>query len=387
MNLDWLPGNTIFLTVHGSQAYGLNHSLSDLDIKGVCIPPSTVRDHLFQGFDQAENYAPWLTMDCVAAKTNPANPKVESTVYSLRKFFKLAAEVNPNIIEVLYTEPADHLVKRPIFNELLSIRDEFLSSKAKFTFTGYAVAQMNKINRHRKWLLNPVVEKPKRSAFGLPDERPRAVETIAREIRKLIEEWNFHQYRLDDLERNELKDRCWEIVYLLANQKVVDWDNWPDEYWVAALTKLREEVNLSDDLTAVITREHEYQNAVQAYESYLRWVAERNPERKVLEAKYGFDVKHASHLVRLLRMGLEILEGKGVIVKRPDAAELISIRNGGWTYDRLVEYAAEMNKKIDEAYKTTKLPRTVDYVKLNEHYHTLLNTWDRRLWKIYPLMN
>ena len=376
MDLNWLKANTIFLTVHGSQAYGLNHALSDLDVKGVCIPPGRIRDHLFQGFEQAENAPEIHLWDIVQSRVNPANPKVESNVYSLRKFFKLAADVNPNIIEVLFTDESDHLWEMPdSFGYLRGIRNEFLSSKAKFTFTGYAIAQLNKINRHRKWLMNPVVDKPTRESFGLPPERPHAVETIAREVRKKIEEWNFHQYSLDELERSELKERVWELVCLLSDGKTVDWDNWPDEYWKAAITKLQTEVNLSDELTAVITREHEYQKAVNAHTSYLRWQNGRNPERKALEEKYQYDVKHAMHLVRLLRMGVEILETGQVIVKRPDAAELIEIRNGGWNYDALVEYADTMGKRIDQAYKTTKLPRAVDQVKLNEHYHHMLTAW------------
>lgn len=375
MNLSWLCNSTIFLTVHGSQAYGLNHSLSDLDIKGVCIPPAKIRDHLFQGFEQAENSPDINQWEYVTKRVNPLNPKVESSVYSLRKFFKLAADVNPNIIEVLFTDPTDHLLRRPTFDRLAEIRDQFLSSKAKFTFTGYAVAQLNKINRHRKWLLNPVKEKPKREDFGLPPERPQAVETVAREIRKLVEEWNFHQYRLDDLERNELKDRCWEVIYRVASGKIVNWDNWPDEYWKAAITKLQEQLNLSDELRAVVEREQQYQRANQAYESYCRWEVGRNPERKALEAKYGYDVKHSMHLVRLLRMGTEILETGKVIVKRPDARELIHIRNGGWSYDALLAYATDMQAKLDIAYKVTELPRSVDHEKLNNHYHRILAEW------------
>ena len=297
MQFPWLPANAIFLTVHGSQAYGLNHSLSDLDVKGVCIPPPEVRDHLFQGFEQAENSPEINTSELVLPRVNPLNPKVESNVYTLRKFFKLAADVNPNIIEVLFTDETDHIWKNEKFSSyLLSLRDQFLSSKAKFTFTGYAVAQLSKINRHRKWLLNPVTEKPRRENFGLPSERPAAVETVAREIRKLVEEWNFHQYRLDDQERSELKERCWEVIYRVANSKMVDWDNWPDEYWKAAIDKLQEQLSLSDELRAVIDREHQYQRASQAYESYLRWMSGRNPERKALEEKYQYDVKHAKLL-------------------------------------------------------------------------------------------
>ncbi len=38
-NEKWLNDNTIYLTKHGSQAYGTNTPTSDLDVRGVCIPP------------------------------------------------------------------------------------------------------------------------------------------------------------------------------------------------------------------------------------------------------------------------------------------------------------------------------------------------------------
>lgn len=69
--------------------------------------------------------------------------------------------------------------------------------------------------------------------------------------------------------------------------------------------------------------------------------------------------KHAMHLVRLLRMGAEALETGVLNVKRPDAAELLEIRNGAWSYDELVEYAEDMDRHVREVlYKTTQLPRT-----------------------------
>jgi hypothetical protein len=70
------------------------------------------------------------------------------------------------------------------------------------------------------------------------------------------------------------------------------------------------------------------------------------------------NTKHAMHLVRLLRMGVEILRDGNVIVKRPDAEELLAIRNGAWTYDELVKYAESMDKEVREVwYKKTELPK------------------------------
>ena len=79
-----------------------------------------------------------------------------------------------------------------------------------------------------------------------------------------------------------------------------------------------------------------------------------------MEEKFGYDTKHAMHLVRLLRIGYEALTEHEVMVKRPDAQELLAIRRGEWTYDKIVEYAEGMQEKVMSAYETTSLPRSVD---------------------------
>ncbi len=92
------------------------------------------------------------------------------------------------------------------------------------------------------------------------------------------------------------------------------------------------------------------------------------PDRKefedamaALEEKYGYDTKHAMHLVRLLRMGVEALRTGEVIVKRPDADELLAIRDGAWSYDEIVEYATDMDHHVrDVLYKTTNLRKKPD---------------------------
>lgn len=75
--------NLIYETVVGSTAYGLNTPESDVDVKGVTIPP---KEYYFgmRTFEQQE-----------CGK--------DHVIYSLRKFVKLARDCNPNIIEMLYT--------------------------------------------------------------------------------------------------------------------------------------------------------------------------------------------------------------------------------------------------------------------------------------------
>ena len=149
MNLnDWLNPNTIYVTLNGSQAYGLANELSDTDVSGICIPPREVEYHLYHRFEQAINH-PELEAKLAHLK-NPKNPKFESTIYSLRKFFLLAAEVNPNIIELLWTDPTDHCIFKSPMDRILANRHLFLSNKARYTFSGYACAQAKKIETDRK---------------------------------------------------------------------------------------------------------------------------------------------------------------------------------------------------------------------------------------------
>ena len=100
--------------------------------------------------------------------------------------------------------------------------------------------------------------------------------------------------------------------------------------------------------------------------------------------------KHASHLVRLMRMGYEIISTGKVIVKRPDAEELLAIKNGAWSFEKVMEFKEEMEEKLELEYlrqknliakgKPTPIPREVDKVKLNDLYHELYNEYWNEYW-------
>lgn len=379
MNLEWLKDNLVYVTLHGSQAYGLNNELSDVDVKGICVPPRYVENDLFDRFEQAENNP--VIEDKLGHLRNPKNPKFESTIYSLRKFFLLAAQVNPNIIEVLWTDEADHFIKSPLMEKLLANKARFLSSKAKFTFSGYAFAQAAKIERHRKWIVLGELSEPKREDFGLPPVVGKGVDEVFGYIKSKVEEWNLNQFPLEEKDRSDLKETIWELVWTLS-KKEVSWDNWPDAYAEGVIHNLGKELSLKDEVVDLIQKERAYFKAHNNYKSWLRWKAERNPARRELEVKSGYDTKHASHLVRLMRMGYEIMTEGKVVVKRPDREELLSIKNGGWSYEKVMDYAKEMQKKLDEAYKVTTLPKSVDYAGLNELYHQLSEEYNSAIYKV-----
>lgn len=115
-------------------------------------------------------------------------------------------------------------------------------------------------------------------------------------------------------------------------------------------------------------KELKYQTKLMQWKQYEEWKKHRNKKRAELEEKNGYDTKHAAHLVRLLRMGNEILSTGKVNVDRTniDAEELKSIRQGSWTYDQIEEYAETMDKKLDELYKNSKLQKNPQIEKIDD---------------------
>jgi predicted nucleotidyltransferase len=313
MNFD-ADARTIFLTRHGSHCYGLNVATSDLDIKGICVKPKASYFGFLNGFEQVER---------MAAKGH----ENDTVIYSVDKFTKLASDNNPNIIEILFVDDSDVLKIDEFGEELRSIRNDFLSRKARYTFAGYAHAQLKRIKTHRSWLLNPPKQMPTRADFGLP--------------------------LMEKVSKSELG----AFNALVNDGKAVE---------------------LPKDVLTLFNLENQYQNAETNWKHYQNWVKERNAKRAELEAKFGFDTKHGMHLIRLMRMCKEILSTGKVLVRRPDRDELLAIRNGLWSYDRVIDHAEDIEAQCGELYDSSPLPREPNREKLNEF---LVNLTDRYLAK------
>lgn len=345
-NLTWIPEATIFLTRAGSHAYGTNLPTSDLDLRGLCIAPKRYYFGFLEGFEQA---------------VQTGEPDL--TIFELRKFLDLAADGNPNVLEILFTDPEDHLVVKDVMKPLLDAKDLFLTKAAKHRFSGYAVSQLKRINLHYRWLKNPPPDYPHRSDFELPERTVIPADQLAAAeaaIQKQIDYWSWHD--LEDIEtskRQAIKD---EFFRRLVEITQWSWTKMDDEVWKAAAMTLGFDTNF----ILLLDRERQFKARAREWAQYNEWKVKRNPDRAALEEKFGYDTKHGMHLVRLMRMCREILTEGKVYVRRPDAAELLEIRNGSWDYHDLVKWAEDQDKELTELMKTSKLPNKPDRVKMNE---------------------
>lgn len=94
--------------------------------------------------------------------------------------------------------------------------------------------------------------------------------------------------------------------------------------------------------------------------------------------KFGYDVKFAMHLLRLLYEGLDILVGKELIYPCPMRRLFSSIRRGEKTLEWVLNEADRLEKLIDEAYLRSDLQYSADQVAIEALQMKMFETFWRR---------
>jgi predicted nucleotidyltransferase len=231
-NLPWLETNTIILAYAGSTAYGTTTEDSDLDFRGITIQP----EQYYFGLENFESYH------------SPEGSEIDMVVYSLQKYTQLAIQNNPNILEILFTDPKHFKIQTDIGWELINIRHQFLSKQFFQRTNGYAKAQYYEMVQNG----------------GKPNH------------------------------------------------------------------------------------------------------GQGNPKRMEMRSRFGMDTKAASHLIRLLNEGIEVLETGNLNVWRPERELLVDIKIGKYTKEQVLEMYQELDAKLYNAYKNSQLPEKPDFNKINE---------------------
>ena len=120
----------IYVCVVGSRAYGLDGDASDTDRRGIYLAPAELHWSLYGVPEQLEN------------------KDREECYWELQKFLVLALKANPNVLECLYTPIVERA--EPLAQELLAMRDSFLSKLVYQTYNGYVLSQFKKLEQDRR---------------------------------------------------------------------------------------------------------------------------------------------------------------------------------------------------------------------------------------------
>lgn len=296
--------NLILKVLVGSHLYGTSTPESDKDYIGIFVP---TKDYVL-GLKTCEQ---------VELRTNPTssgkrNTKedVDTVLYSLPKFIKLAMGCNPNILEVLFVPKKNIVSITPEGQKLLDNFTLFVSKKVKHTFCGYAHAQKEKI------------------------------------LTK--------------------KDRLDAIKHLLNDVK--KFEDTPDK-------SLTGPVNLNGVHGTYKTYEKGTQYGF-IISDLTKLLDEYGLRTKQIE-EFGYDLKFASHLIRLLNEGIECLvEGK-LNFPLSDRSYISDVKAGRYKIEEVLKKADEYESLLGQAYVNSKLPNSPDLDALNKFQITLLEDFWR----------
>lgn len=364
-------GYILFETITGSQAHGTNTETSDIDKAFVYILP----ENDILGIEYKEQLK--IHKDFMG--------------YEIRRFLELLKKGNPTILELLNSPEDCILIKHPAFNILLNHKESFITKACENAFHGYAKQQRAKaegLEKLQNWEVNRVTKKnpldfcyavegynaiPFKNwldARGL-DQLFCALTAVnhCRDLFAVFYDYEAHaafSERVPLQDREEYKARkkaAGETMGL--GYKGVAFEDSNDIRLSHIPFEEREKsiCNLSYNKDG-------YRKHCDDFKKYQNWLENRNENRWVEIQGHGqqIDGKNMMHFMRLVIIGREIAQGKGIQIRRPDAQELLKIRRGEVSLQELFDKSDEILNEMKALFQNSNLPDEVS----QEFIHNLL---------------
>jgi predicted nucleotidyltransferase len=372
------PGaKPLYLVIRGSHAYGTNIETSDTDYAGVFI--QSINDILGNTYKEQIN-----------------DDNNDIVIYEIRRFLELLESNNPTVLELLNTPEDCVIYKDPIFDEVLNNRDKFITKICAKSFGGYAKQQISKAkgqDKKQNWEKDKVTRKDvldfvyviegEKSipwkVWNSDDERqfeekfcgvvnvPNARDVYAVYYDGLAKNM-FSEY-VDELDRENLKRFTKQSGKPMGfGYKGLINTGEGENAGVSNQLRLSSIPKGEEPICVITYNKDGYSQHCKDYKSYQTWLKERNEARWVDVHSHGqkIDGKNMMHCVRLMQMAREIAEGKGIMVRRPNAEELIDIRKGKVDLQSLIDGVESEIKEIDKLFEESNLPDSVDSKFISE---------------------
>lgn len=385
----WLNERNLILyeVISGSIAYGTNLPSSDEDRRYVYILPI---DYILSG-------------NIVEQVNDDTNDLVG---YEIGRFLELLGSNNPNVLELLNTPEDCIIYKDPVFDLVLNDKERFITKICAKSFGGYAKQQISKAkgqNKKQNWEKDKVTRKEVLD-FVYVIEGGKSIPW-----KVWNEDFNYEEKFIGVVNVPNARD-----IYAVYFDKVANMcfsESVPENVRESA-KYLRKESGLqmgfgykglvrsgegispteSNQLRlssvpkgevpiCIITyNKDSYTQHCNDYKSYQTWLEKRNESRWVDVKSHGqkIDGKNMLHCKRLMEMAKEIAKGEGIIVRRPNAKDLISIRKGEIDLETLINSVEKEIIEVDKLFDNSELPDNVN----NEFINNLIVKIRKQIYKL-----
>ena len=390
-------GEILYEYVRGSRLYNLNTPESDEDHGGVYI--MTDDRKLGLGLDYQNEIK---------------DEKNDNCLWELGKFMELALTSNPTVLEALFVPDDKVIYEHPVMRELRKHRGEFVSRKCFAPFSGYAVAQIKKCTGQGKKIHWDIEQMKRKTPLdfcytfknqgsqpisdwldenGL-DQRNCGLVNVPNmpDMYGVYYDWGQH-FRLNNIDMMKFRDSD-EYEKMRRFVSRFYFDGYADDYEL----ELWYEKNSvpKGGYTGIISPDEDsntirfcsvpdknerpvcfmsynangYATHCRKYKEYLDWKNHRNKARyeSNLEGERSknpdlmYDCKNMMHAFRLMAMGKEIADGKGIILDRTgiDRNFLMDVRARKYGYSELMKKMMDFNEEMNESIRNTKIREDIN---------------------------
>lgn len=322
--------NVLLKLQSGSHLYGLSTPESDVDYLGVVYEPFEYKIG-FNTFNE-------LDVSVKDKHSNGRNTKdaIDEKYYSLSRFVELLKSNNPTIVELLFARDVEF--RHPVIEKLYEHRMDFLSkSRIENGFIGYAIAQEKKME--------------------IKSENLSEVSTFFEVIKDMDVDGT--STVIDVLKRDKkLAGYCYQ--YEMNQLDLVE---------RLKASKSKEEIKkLNSKLGKMYlgTREFSVNILFKKLRAQLEQIMNQKSNRSELVEKYNFDVKFASHYLRLLLEGVELLETGEIKFPLKDREFLLDVKLGKYTLDEVLEHGAKLKDRVRKAQENSVISDKVHHGRVEK---------------------
>lgn len=358
---------TVFATVDGSHTKGVNVEESDVDVRGVFAPLpdwycSPDCDYHTEVFDDFRNlFGPDIpgatVIERAAGKGLEHIGRIDAMMFELRHFIDMACDGNLVIVEFLHADPAFHVITTNLFNIMRGDPILAMTPWVKFRYYAHSLSRIRHLRNHSR---NSGTFS--RSDFGLPESAALPTATMlgtALTLADRFEAWISDPSLIPAALKNETTLACivnaWDSL-ISGSLKMPLGGGHSSEPLGTPLRQLewdqpaREALaDLDDGLVERFIREWHYIIA----RGDNQWSSKMSGAL----ARSNLLNKALMHETRTLRMSKEILAGGELAIMRPDAQELLDIRNGKWPSERVFGEFDRLNTEITTMHAAGLFPR------------------------------